>query len=361
MPFNGSGAYSAPASSWNPATDGTVINSTDWTALLADITTALSTAVLKDGTQTITANLPMNSFKLTGLAAGSAAGNSLRWEQLFTLAAWGAPDGTAGLPAITFAADSDNGRYRIGTNNYADSVAGAKVLEFKDATTAQNAIAITGNTAITANGGGSTGSTLIVTTSSSLGSSDAVRGVQPNDAASACFTAWNQKTSGDNLFVSFMTEGSTGTVRGSIDFNRGGTATRYNTTSDGDLKDVIGPATRQVSLDILRGIQLRNYTWKEDPDKNVQIGPIAQEMQQILAGAVTEARTVDVMEAAVSDIVDAGGQPMKLEPVKVGEQRIPAMVDKTGLVWHQLAGWQEHDERIAALRAEFDAYRAAHP
>lgn len=35
----------------------------------------------KDGQATPTANIPMGSFKLTGLAAGTAAGNSLRYEQ----------------------------------------------------------------------------------------------------------------------------------------------------------------------------------------------------------------------------------------------------------------------------------------
>lgn len=58
MPMNGSGTYAAPASSWNPAVDGVAINSTDWAALLADITTALSTAVYKDGQQTMTAIVP---------------------------------------------------------------------------------------------------------------------------------------------------------------------------------------------------------------------------------------------------------------------------------------------------------------
>ncbi len=82
MPFNGSGTYSAPASSWNPAVDNTDIDANDWIALLADLTTALSTCVLKDGTQTPTANIPMGGFKFTGLAAGSASGNSLRYEQV---------------------------------------------------------------------------------------------------------------------------------------------------------------------------------------------------------------------------------------------------------------------------------------
>ena len=57
MPFS-SGSYSAPSSTWNPAVDGTAIDSSDWAALLADLATALSTCVLKDGSQTATASVP---------------------------------------------------------------------------------------------------------------------------------------------------------------------------------------------------------------------------------------------------------------------------------------------------------------
>lgn len=85
MPLNGSGSYSAPANSWNPAVSGTTINSTDWAALLADLSTALSTALYKDGQQIPTANIPMGGFKLTGLAAGTGAGNSVRYEQVLLL------------------------------------------------------------------------------------------------------------------------------------------------------------------------------------------------------------------------------------------------------------------------------------
>lgn len=82
MPYNGSGTYAAPASTWNPAVDNTDIDSGDWNSLLDDLETALSTCLLKDGTQTPTANIPMGGFKLTGLAAGTASGNSLRYEQV---------------------------------------------------------------------------------------------------------------------------------------------------------------------------------------------------------------------------------------------------------------------------------------
>src|SRR4051812_21701086 len=59
------------------------------------IATALSTAVYKDGQQTITADLPMASHKLTGLSAGSAAGHSVRYEQISGAIAPAANDGGA--------------------------------------------------------------------------------------------------------------------------------------------------------------------------------------------------------------------------------------------------------------------------
>lgn len=70
-------------STGQPVVTGTVISSTVFNALTADLATGLSTCVLKDGTQTITASIPMAGFKLTGLGAGTATGNSLRYEQIF--------------------------------------------------------------------------------------------------------------------------------------------------------------------------------------------------------------------------------------------------------------------------------------
>ena len=84
MAFSG-GVFSLVAG--NPVTTGTTISSTIQNNTLSDIATGLSTCVLKDGSQTITANIPMSSFKFTGLSAGSAAGNSVRYEQVFTTTA----------------------------------------------------------------------------------------------------------------------------------------------------------------------------------------------------------------------------------------------------------------------------------
>ena len=82
MPF-AAGTYTLPAG--NPVNTNTTISSSWANTTLSDMATALTTCVLKDGTQTLTANIPMGGFKLTGLAAGNASGNSVRYEQVLLL------------------------------------------------------------------------------------------------------------------------------------------------------------------------------------------------------------------------------------------------------------------------------------
>lgn len=81
MPRNGSGTYSLPASSWNPATTGTTIESSAANTTLTDIASALTQSLSKDGQTTPTGNLPMGGFKLTGLADGAAAADSATYGQ----------------------------------------------------------------------------------------------------------------------------------------------------------------------------------------------------------------------------------------------------------------------------------------
>ena len=87
MPFNGSGTYSLPAG--NPVVTGTTISSTTTNNTNNDIAAALSNCITRDGQSTPSANLPMNSKKLTGLAAGTTAGDSVRYEQAVLLAGLG--------------------------------------------------------------------------------------------------------------------------------------------------------------------------------------------------------------------------------------------------------------------------------
>lgn len=84
MSRNGSGGYNLPTNSWNPAVNGVSATPADWQNLINDVATAIQQSVSADGQTPITGNINMNNNKFTGLAAGSAIGQSVRWEQLFS-------------------------------------------------------------------------------------------------------------------------------------------------------------------------------------------------------------------------------------------------------------------------------------
>lgn len=75
MSFNGSGTFIIN-STGQPVVTGTVISSTAFNALTADLANGLSTTITKNGQTTPTANLPMGTFKFTGMGDGSAATDS---------------------------------------------------------------------------------------------------------------------------------------------------------------------------------------------------------------------------------------------------------------------------------------------
>lgn len=87
MAFNGSGTYNLPAG--NPVVTGTTISSSTTNTTNSDIATALTNCITRDGQSTPSANLPMNAKKLTGLAAGTSAGDSVRYEQVVLSASLG--------------------------------------------------------------------------------------------------------------------------------------------------------------------------------------------------------------------------------------------------------------------------------
>lgn len=77
MSFNGAGLFQINTAG-QPVVFGTAIDETVFNAFTADIATGLSTCITKNGQTTITANIPMSSFKFTGLALGSAYTDSAR-------------------------------------------------------------------------------------------------------------------------------------------------------------------------------------------------------------------------------------------------------------------------------------------
>ena len=104
MSRNGSGGYSLLVNSWNPAVSGVSATPADWQALINDIAAALQQSVSADGQTSITGNLQMGGNKLTGLSAGTATGNSVRFDQLIK----GADIASSATPTIPAEGDYFN-------------------------------------------------------------------------------------------------------------------------------------------------------------------------------------------------------------------------------------------------------------
>jgi hypothetical protein len=133
MPRNGSGTYSAPASSWNPPVNGTLMDPTDWSALLADIVAAMTASIARDGQTTPTADLPMGGFRVTNLGAGNAANTALTYLQTL-----------AQLTSLSMV----GGRLNEAHGADIDSAVAAGTLNLSAAT--GNVVDVTGTTAVTA-------------------------------------------------------------------------------------------------------------------------------------------------------------------------------------------------------------------
>jgi len=102
MPFSGSGTFS-PYTPGNPVVSGTTISSSAFNNTIQDIATGLTNAITRDGQSPATANIPMGGNKLTGLAAASANGDAVRYEQLASYAPIASPTftGTVTLPTVS--------------------------------------------------------------------------------------------------------------------------------------------------------------------------------------------------------------------------------------------------------------------
>ena len=111
MSFNGSGTF-VINSTGQPVVTGTVISSTAFNALTADLATGLSTTMTKDGQTTATANIPMGTYKFTGLGVGSAATDSANISQVQN--SFGTFLTVSGTDTITATASPSLSAYAVG-------------------------------------------------------------------------------------------------------------------------------------------------------------------------------------------------------------------------------------------------------
>ncbi len=83
MSRNGVGVYSLV--SGNPVVTGMIISSTWANNTLSDIATALTNSLASNGETTVIGNIPMASYKLTGLAVATTSGDALSYGQAATV------------------------------------------------------------------------------------------------------------------------------------------------------------------------------------------------------------------------------------------------------------------------------------
>lgn len=148
MSFNGSGTF-VINSAGQPVVTGTVISSTAFNALTADLATGLSTTMTKDGQTTATANIPMGTFKFTGLGVGSAATDSANISQVQN--SFGSFLTVAGTDTITATVSPSLTAYAAGQMFAfvaANTNTGAVTINISSL--GAKAITKTGNTALTA-------------------------------------------------------------------------------------------------------------------------------------------------------------------------------------------------------------------
>jgi hypothetical protein len=81
MALNGSGTYNREHDWTTDLSNSVPITASRMDTEMDAMATAISTAIMRDGQSTVSANIPMNSKKFTGLAAGASAGDSVRYEQ----------------------------------------------------------------------------------------------------------------------------------------------------------------------------------------------------------------------------------------------------------------------------------------
>jgi len=103
MARNGSGSYSPPSNTWNPAVPETAILSDDWNATLADLATALTQSLASDGQTPAAAVIPF--------AQGIRVS-----------------DGLITAPSISVIGDTDTGFYFPAANSATLVCGGASVL-----------------------------------------------------------------------------------------------------------------------------------------------------------------------------------------------------------------------------------------
>lgn len=104
IPYNGTGTFTVVYSFVTDAANGILVRADRMDTQFADVATALSNCVTRDGQSAPTANLPMGGFKLTGLGNGAAPTDAVNYGQVFGSPAF---TGTPTAPTAAVGTNTD--------------------------------------------------------------------------------------------------------------------------------------------------------------------------------------------------------------------------------------------------------------
>jgi len=113
MSFNGSGSYTPPGASF-PAVASTLIESAKYNNVINDMSTALSTCLTKDGQTTVTANLPMATYRHTGVGNATSLTDYASADQVIDNALSYAGASAAGTDTYAVTLTISPGAYAVG-------------------------------------------------------------------------------------------------------------------------------------------------------------------------------------------------------------------------------------------------------
>jgi hypothetical protein len=241
--------------------------------------------------------------------------------------------------------NSSGGNLASGSSPYASVISnnGAYPVQFGTNNTIRATINSSGQLLLNSTTvGGGLGGQAILTVAGLSGQDTAVVRTVSGAAGNLPLGVWNDSGTGDNVMMYFYANASP-SVKGGIDYNRTGNLLRFNVTSDGTLKNIIGDTSGERSIEILKTTRLRDYTWKDDEAQNVQVGPIAQELYETYKGAVC-------VGGNVTKVDSEGNETTEYKPWTV---------DKTAYAFHLIAGWQAHDKIIEEQQTLITAQQAA--
>ena len=374
MSYNGSGTFQINTSG-QPVVTGTVISSSAFNALTADLATGLSTAITKDGQTATTVRIPfaqgINSSLTTDTSSGSTGSIFTAGGVGITKALYVGTNATVvGTLGVTGAATfSTNPVFSALTASSAVATDASKNLVSVTNTGTGNNVLATSPTLVTPVLGAASATSVTVAagavgTPSITTTGDTNTGIFFPAADTIAFTEGGAESmridSSGNVLIGTGTAGGigctitadgngryfvnncnyngfgvqifkqNGTQVGSIAINS--TTTTYGTTSDYRLKENIEPMTGALS--IVSKLKPVKYKWKKDGSDGQ--GFIAHELQEIISDCVT----------GTKDAVDADGNP------------VYQGIDTSFLVATLTAAIQEQQALITSLTARIAALEA---